>query len=94
MSICSSDSSLKIVPLSQLYSWKKAKKLQKIAFFVESKAEFLVELKHGNSKSSFTLSIAKAKHGDSSETYENPSWLGWEMELKFVASFAASGLWV
>ena len=35
-----------------------------------------MELKHDNLKSSFTLSIAKAKHGDSSETYESPSCLG------------------
>ena len=34
-----------------------------------------MELKHDNLESSFTLSIAKAKHGDSSETYESPSWL-------------------
>ena len=43
-----------------------------------------MELKHDNLKSSFTLSIAKAKHGDSSKTYENPSWLGmkkWSLNL-------------
>ena len=56
-----------------LKTGKKATK--KIAFCIESQAEFLVELKHNNLKSSFTPSIAKAKHGDSSETYENPSWL-------------------
>ena len=55
---------------------KKVKKLQKNIFCIESKADFLVELKHDNLKSSFTLSITNAKHGDSSETYKNPSWLG------------------
>ena len=55
---------------------KKGKKApKKIAFCIESQAEFLVELEHNNLKSSFTLSIAKATHGDSSETYENPFWL-------------------
>ena len=59
-----------------MYSWKKLKSSKKIGFCIESEAEFLVELKHDNLESSFTLSIAKAKHGDSSETYENPSRLG------------------
>ena len=54
---------------------KKLKSSKKIAFCIESKAGFLVELKHDNLQSSFTLSIAKAKHGDSPETFENPSWL-------------------
>ena len=62
-------SSLKCIPE------KKLKSSKKIALCVESKGGFLVELKHNNSKSSFTLSIAKDEHGDSSETYENPSWL-------------------
>ena len=35
---------LRIFPLSWLYYWKKAKKLPKIAFRVESKVEFLGEL--------------------------------------------------
>ena len=55
---------------------KKLKSSKKINFCVESKAKFLVELKHSNSKSSFALSLAKAKHGHISETYENLSWLG------------------
>ena len=38
---------------------KKLKSSKKIAFCIESKAEFLVELKHNNLKNLFTLSIAK-----------------------------------
>ena len=49
---------------------KKTKKFQKIAFCIESKAEFLEKLEHNNLKNSHTFCIAKAKHGNSSETYE------------------------
>ena len=54
---------------------KKAKSSIKIAFCVESKAEFLVEPKTQQFKKLIYI-YAKAKHGDSSKTYENPSWLG------------------
>ena len=73
MSNSSSDSSSIVLTV---FLKKKLRSSKKIAFCVEPKAVFLVELKHGNSKILFTLSIAKAKHGDSSETYGNPSWLG------------------
>ena len=54
---------------------EKAKKLLKIVFCIESKAKFLVELKTRQFKK-VIYSYTKAKRGDSSKTYENPSWLG------------------
>ena len=89
MSICSSDRSLKIVPFSS----KKLKSSIKIAFCIESKAEFLVELKTQQFKKLIYIHT-KAKHGDISKTYENPSWLGIRMELKFVTNFATGDIWV
>ena len=53
---------------------KKLKSSKKIALCIESKAGFLVELKHDNLQSSFTLSIDIFPM-DSPETFENPSWL-------------------
>ena len=54
---------------------KKLKTSLKIVFCIESKAECLVELKARQFKK-VIYSYTKAKHEDSSETYENPSWLG------------------
>ena len=54
---------------------KKAKSSIKIAFCIESKAEFLVEHKTQQFKKLIYI-YTKANHGDSSKTYENPYWLG------------------
>ena len=58
------------------------KKLKKIVFRklklkwgLEFKAEFLVELKTRQFKK-VIYSYTKGKRGDSSKTFENPSWLG------------------
>ena len=72
---------------------KKLKSSIKIAFCIESKVEFLVELEARQFKKLIYIST-KAKHGDSSKLMRIP--LGWwlEVELKFFASFSAGGIWV